>query len=108
MFEGATSFNQNIIWWNMQNVTDMSYMFKDATSFNNNLNWWKVSANSDKTDMFEGSGMIHCHHGIVPDHYSTIITYMPPYPLYAQNQHLTKHTFLNKAITDMIIHDTTQ
>ena len=31
MFDGATTFNQNISGWDTSKVTDMSYMFRDAT-----------------------------------------------------------------------------
>jgi surface protein len=42
MFYGATSFNQDIGNWDVGNVADMSGMFYSATSFNQNLNDWCV------------------------------------------------------------------
>lgn len=42
MFQGATSFNQDISSWNVSTVQGMSSMFKDASSFNNGgvaLSW---------------------------------------------------------------------
>ena len=38
MFNGATSFNQNIGNWNTSNVQNMFGMFAEATSFNQ-TNW---------------------------------------------------------------------
>ena len=39
MFNGATSFNQNISNWNTSNVTNINSMFQNATLFNQPLNW---------------------------------------------------------------------
>ena len=43
MFDGATSFNQDISGWNVSNVTDMGEMFRGASAFNQNIGGWTVS-----------------------------------------------------------------
>ena len=43
MFQGATSFNQDISNWDVSGVTDVQGMFKDATSFNQNLSAWQIN-----------------------------------------------------------------
>jgi surface protein len=55
MFEGATSFNQYIGDWNVSNTQAMANMFKNATSFNQNISGWNVSNVTDMTGMFNGA-----------------------------------------------------
>ena len=56
MFQGATSFNQDLSGWDVSHITDMSYMFKEATSFNSPLLWGsKVSNVTDMIYMFQGA-----------------------------------------------------
>ena len=43
MFCEATSFDQNLITWNVSNLEDMSFQFKAAESFNHPLGTWDVS-----------------------------------------------------------------
>ena len=42
MFSGATNFNTDISWWNVENVRDMSALFAGAENFNQPLNDWKT------------------------------------------------------------------
>jgi surface protein len=37
MFDGATTFNQDMGRWITSNVTDMSHMFDGATAFNQDI-----------------------------------------------------------------------
>jgi surface protein len=51
MFDGATSFNQDLSGWGTAKVTDMSYMFYGATSFNGNISGWDTSKVTDMHGM---------------------------------------------------------
>ena len=55
MFHGASSFNQPLNKWNVSNVTNMSWMFYGASSFNQPLNKWNVSNVTDMSWMFYGA-----------------------------------------------------
>ena len=59
MFDGATSFNQNIGNWNTLNVTNFTELFKGATAFNNagtnTIENWNTSAVNSMTDLFWGA-----------------------------------------------------
>ena len=58
IFDGATSFNQNLNSWDVSSVTNMSYMFYTDTgvpnfctsSFNQNLSGWCVSLIGSRFD----------------------------------------------------------
>ena len=52
MFYGATLFNQPLNNWNVSNVTTMRSMFANAKYFNQNLNDWDVSSVTDMSGMF--------------------------------------------------------
>ena len=52
MFAGASTFNQNLGGWNVSNVTDMSFMFNNAASFNQNIGNWNVSNVTDMSFMY--------------------------------------------------------
>jgi surface protein len=53
LFDGATSFNQDISKWDVSNVTNMRYMFHQATSFNQDITFWNVSSVTNMTSMFD-------------------------------------------------------
>ena len=55
MFRNATSFNQDIGGWNLGNVLTMNFMFQDATSFNQGIGGWDVSNVTRMTGMFQGA-----------------------------------------------------
>ena len=44
MFSDAILFNQNLNSWNVSSVTDMSFMFYNASLFNGNITSWDVSS----------------------------------------------------------------
>jgi len=52
----AATFNDDIIGWNTENVTNMSSMFKGAAAFDQDLGWaWVTSSVTDMSSMFEGA-----------------------------------------------------
>ncbi|TVR75922.1 MAG: BspA family leucine-rich repeat surface protein [Saprospirales bacterium] len=55
MFSGATSFNQNISSWDVSNVDNMHIMFSSATSFNQDIGSWDVSNVENMIGMFSGA-----------------------------------------------------
>ncbi len=42
MFDGATTFNENIADWNVGNVNNFNNMFNKATNFNQNIESWNI------------------------------------------------------------------
>ncbi|CAH0373149.1 unnamed protein product, partial [Pelagomonas calceolata] len=52
MFREASSFNQQIGNWVVDNVTDMHRMFQGASSFNQPLGGWRVDKVTDMRYMF--------------------------------------------------------
>ena len=42
VFDGATSFNQNISQWETANVVNMENLFRSATAFNQDISQWET------------------------------------------------------------------
>ena len=59
MFLSASSFNQNISAWDVSKVTNVNYMFLSASSFNQNISGWCVTnIASEPTDFSTNSPLI--------------------------------------------------
>ena len=55
MFQGASSFNQDLSEWDVASVTNMFQMFVRAESFNQDIGHWDVSNVIDMRSMFQGA-----------------------------------------------------
>ena len=53
MFQGASSFNQNIGGWNTSNFYDVSGMFKSTSNFNQDIGNWDTSRIANMAGMFD-------------------------------------------------------
>ena len=54
MFDGASSFNQDLSNWSTSNIKYMSSMFRGTSSFNQNLSMWNVSSVISADNIFCG------------------------------------------------------
>ena len=59
MFQGATSFNQDLSDWDVSHITDMRNLFQGATSFNGDITGWDVSSVTDMSNMFDGATLFN-------------------------------------------------
>ena len=50
LFDGISSFNDDIGNWNVSNVTNMQYMFRNCTNFNQDLSNWVIFSNIDSSN----------------------------------------------------------
>ena len=55
MFERAAAFNQDIGGWNVTSVATMTQMFRSATSFNQDISGWNITSVEFMIRMFEGA-----------------------------------------------------
>ncbi len=55
MFQGATAFNQDIGGWNTGNVIEMTGVFNKAVAFNQDIGGWNTSKVTSMMGMFQGA-----------------------------------------------------
>ena len=59
MFQNAQKFNSDLSDWNVSAATEMSAIFQQASVFNSNLSDWNVSAAKRMENMFYGSSVFN-------------------------------------------------
>lgn len=59
MFYGLREFNQNLSWWDTENVTNMSGMFMQCYKFNGEISNWNVSNVENMAGMFSSSSVFN-------------------------------------------------
>jgi surface protein len=57
MFSGATSFNQDIRYWNVSKATNMSDMSNGATSFGQDIGYWNISQVTTMSGMLSNASL---------------------------------------------------
>ena len=53
LFDGESSFNEEINYWDMSSGRYLAYMFRDATAFNQDVSGWDTSSMEDARGLFQ-------------------------------------------------------
>ena len=71
LFNGATSFDQDLGGWEVSSATTMIQAFANAGSFNQDLSDWNVSAVSSMTNIFAGTDSLsNANKGLIHESFS--------------------------------------
>lgn len=98
MFNGATTFNQNIGNWNTSSVTTFNGMFQDATVFNQDISMWNTTSGKNFGTMFNRAKAFNQDVGSWSIQAATTIAYMFK-DAWAFNQDVSSWNTIN--VTDM-------